>query len=234
MYYVGICDDGQNICSSIENMVMKYAKERTIKMEIEIWYTGESLWEYLKSGNSIDILFLDIELLELSGIQVATLIRNCLNNRQMQIIYISGKNSYAQELFKTQPMDFLIKPIDSQSIRKSLDLAIEILDKNSKKFQFQNGKEYYYIPFGEIMYFTSQGRKIVMVCINGEKSFYGKLKKIVQDLPLYFITIHQSYIVNPKFIARYTYEMIELVDGTILTISKINRKKVRKQLLQEG
>lgn len=234
MYYVGICDDGQNICSSIENMVMKYAKEKSIKIETEIWYTGESLWEYLKSGNSVDILFLDIELFEVSGIQVGTFIRNCLNDRQMQIIYISGKISYAQQLFKTQPMDFLIKPIDSQSIRESVDLAIEILDKNSKKFQFQNGKEYYYIPFGEIMYFTSQGRKILIVCIDGEKSFYGKLKKIVQDLPLYFIAIHQSYIVNPKFIARYTYETIELVDGTILTISKINRKKVREQLLQEG
>lgn len=173
---------------------MKYAKEKSIKIETEIWYTGESLWEYLKSGNPIDILFLDIELFEVSGIQVRTFIRNCLNDRQMQIIYISGKNTYAQQLFKTQPMDFLIKPIDSQSIRESVDLAIEILDKNSKKFQFQNGKEYYYVPFGEIMYFTSQGRKILIVCIDGEKSFYGKLKKIIQDLPRYFIAIHSNIL----------------------------------------
>lgn len=233
MYYVGICDDGKNICFDIEETIIKYAKEKLIKIETEVWYTGEGLWEYLKEGNPLDILFLDIELFQMSGIQVGMFIRNHLNDRQMQIIYISGEKSYAPELFKTQPMDFLIKPIDSQKIVKSLDLAIEILDKNNKKFRFQIGKEYYYIPFGEIMYFTSQGRKIIIASLGGERSFYGKLKDIMRELPLYFVVIHQSYIVNPKFIARYTYEQVELVNGMVLTISKTNRKKVREQLLQK-
>lgn len=46
--------------------------------------------------------------------------------------------------------------------------------------------------------------------------------------------IHQSYIVNKEYVARYTYEMVELANGTILTISKAKRKLVREKLLQEG
>lgn len=48
-----------------------------------------------------------------------------------------------------------------------------------------------------------------------------------------FIVIHQSYIINKEYVFRYTYEMVELVDGTILTISLANRKLVRDELLRE-
>ena len=61
-----------------------------------------------------DILFLDIELFRMTGIEAGDFIRNRLEDRSMQIIYISGKSSYARELFKTQPMDFLVKPITKQ------------------------------------------------------------------------------------------------------------------------
>jgi len=94
----------------------------------------------------------------------------------MQIIYISGKSSYAQELFKTQPMDFLVKPITQEDIEETLDLAIKILRKNIGKFEFQIGFDFYYISFGDILYFSSEGRKIKIFTIHGEKEFYGILK----------------------------------------------------------
>lgn len=63
--------------------------------------------------------------------------------------------------------------------------------------------------------------------------FYGKLKEVAECLPEEFIVIHQSYIVNREYVFRYTYEMVELVDGTILTISLANRKQVRDRILRE-
>lgn len=48
-----------------------------------------------------------------------------------------------------------------------------------------------------------------------------------------FIMIHQSYVINKEYVLRYTYEMVELVNGTILTISKINRKQVRERILRD-
>ena len=62
MYDIGICDDGENICTSIENMLLQYAGENNIQITVNIWYTGEGLKDYLKAGNHLDILFLDIEL----------------------------------------------------------------------------------------------------------------------------------------------------------------------------
>ena len=116
MYNIGICDDGENICASIENMILQYAEEKKIKTDIKLWYSGEGLCNFLKQGGHLDILFLDIELFELTGIEVGSFIRNKMEDRGMQIIYISGKSSYAQKLFKTQPMDFLVKPITRQQM----------------------------------------------------------------------------------------------------------------------
>ena len=141
MYNIGICDDVNRVCSYIENIILEYTLKKNRKVNIEVWYTGESLCEYLKTGQEIDILFLDIELFQLNGIQVAEYIRNVLENRRMQIIYISGKDAYAQKLFKTQPMDFLVKPIKKEDVIESVELAFKLLDKENDKFRFQYGKE---------------------------------------------------------------------------------------------
>ena len=50
MYNVGICDDGDNICISIENMLLQYAQEKNIQIDTNVWYTGESLRDYLASA----------------------------------------------------------------------------------------------------------------------------------------------------------------------------------------
>ncbi len=233
LYNIGICDDGKNICASIENMLLQYAKEKSVEIDVQVWYTGEGLRDYLAQGNHLDILFLDIELFRMTGIEVGNYIRNVLDNMGLQIIYISGKASYALQLFKTQPMDFLVKPISKEQIDHALDMAIKIVKKRNERFEFRQGKDYYYIAMGDIMYFESKGKKIKIVTAQDTHETYGKLKDIIKGLTDDFIMIHQSYVINKVYVQRYTYEMVELVDGTILTISKVNRKEVRERILRD-
>lgn len=233
MYNIGICDDGENICTSIENMLLRYAEEKTIQVEVQVWYTGERLRDYLAQGNHLDILFLDIELFKMTGIEVGNYIRNVLDNMGLQIIYISGKASYALQLFKTQPMDFLVKPILQEHIDHAMDMAIKIIKKRNERFEFRQGKDYYYIAMGDIMYFESKGKKIKIVTSQDTYEIYGRLKEIVKRLTDDFIMIHQSYVINKEYVLRYTYEIVELVNGTILTISKVNRRQVRERILRD-
>lgn len=232
MYNIGICDDGIHICSSIEDMILLYAEKNKLKTAVKVWYTGEELCKYLEQGGHLDILFLDIELYRLSGIEVGDFIRNGMEDRGMQIVYISGEPGHARKLFKSQPMDFLVKPIARQQIWDSLDLAVKLLEKNSEKFEFQNGRDYYYVPYGEIIYFESVGRKIKIAAMGAEKEFYGGIRNLENKLPKEFFPIHQSYIINKTHVVRYTYETVEMDDGTILSISKAYRKQVRERLLR--
>lgn len=233
MYKIGICDDGEYICTNIEKMASLYAENNKIQTETKIWYSGEKLEEYLAMGEHLDILFLDIELLSMTGMEVGSYIRDAMDNSIMQIVYISGKASYAQQLFKTQPLDFLVKPITQAHIDEVLDRALRVIEKKNAHFRFQRGKEYYYIPMGDVVYLVSQGRKIRVVTSKETFEFYGRLKEAAQSLSEDFVTIHKSFVVNKSYIRRYTYDQIELYDGTILTISPTNRKQVRDIILRE-
>lgn len=233
MYTIGICDDGEHVCIDIEKMLIQYAKKQNIRVDTNVWHSGEELRDYLEAGNHLDILFLDIELFKMTGIEVGNYIRKQLDDMGMQIVYISGKSSYAQQLFKTQPLDFLVKPITQAKINETMETAVRIIKRKEERFEFQQGKEYYYVPMGDIVYFGSEKRKIKVVTMKATFEFYGKLKEVAKRLPEKFIVIHQSYIVNMEYVFRYTYEMVELVDGTILTISLVNRKLVRDRLLRE-
>lgn len=232
MYNIGICDDGINTCSSLEEMILLYAEKNKVKMEVKIWYTGEELCKYLEKGGHLDILFLDIELIKITGIEVGNFIRNGMEDRGMQIIYISGESAYAIKLFKSQPMDFLVKPITQKQMGDTLDLAVKLLEQSAKKFEFQNGRDYYYISYGEIIYFESEGRKIKIVAMGAEKEFYGGIRDLEKKLPKEFFQIHQSYVINKTHVVRYTYEMVEMDNGVMLSISKAYRKQVRERLLR--
>ena len=129
MYNIGICDDGKNTCASIEEMVLQYAEKNRLKIDTQVWNSGEELCRYLEQGGHLDILFLDIELIKLTGIEVGDFIRNGMEDRGMQIVYVSGHSEYAQKLFKTQPMDFLVKPVTMQQIIDSLELAVKLIPR---------------------------------------------------------------------------------------------------------
>lgn len=232
MYEIGICDDGENTCSQLEEYLEEIAKERFLQINVKVWYTGESLYDYLLNGGYLDILFLDIELYKMSGIDIGHFIRNQLDNRSLQLIYISGKSSYAQQLFKTQPLDFLVKPITKEQLNQTIETAITLLKKTGRRFEFQQGKEHFYIPQDIILYFESHGRKIKLITQNETYEFYGKLKEIAHMLSKDFLPIHHSFIVNKNHVRRYTYECIEMENADFLPISQNMRHKVRDLLLK--
>ena len=59
MYKIGICDDDKILCSVLEEQIYGLAKEIGIKVDIEVWYSGESIQNDLKKGIKLDLLFLD-------------------------------------------------------------------------------------------------------------------------------------------------------------------------------
>lgn len=252
MLNIGICDDGVNTCAFFEMMVQKYAKKKLLQVQVECWNSGETLKKALMNGNQIDVLFLDIEMYGLSGIDIGKYIRNQMDDHCMQIIYISGKSFHAKDLFQVQPMDFLEKPITDVQIEAALDFAVKLTGKWNGRFEYKVGKEYYYLPYRDILYFTSYGRMVRIMLAdsqgdvkrNRENSlfsedgnkieFYGKMTDVLEKLPVGFQRIHHSYIINTMYVSRYQYDQVELVTGCVLPISKSYRKEVRHQLLQEG
>lgn len=104
-----ICDDEKSTCSELEEIILKYAKEKSVSLVTEVFYSGDTLLDYLKR-EKINILFLDIELPGKDGVMVGKYIREVLEEENIFLIYISSKENYALQLFQNRPFDFLVKP----------------------------------------------------------------------------------------------------------------------------
>lgn len=234
MYKIAICDDEKGTCAELENYIRHYGSTHFIQIEIEVFYSGEALCKYMQHNEYFELLFLDIELPNINGVDVGRFIRTIMTNEQTDIVYISSKNNYAMQLFQCRPLDFLIKPITYEMIEKILDVFVKRSGINNMCFECLVDRTYRRIKFSDIIYFKSDNKKIHIYTVSGSIfTFSGKLGEVRLKLPEeMFLTIHKSYIISFKYIKDYTYEWVEMVNGEILTISKVHRKEVRRKLLQ--
>ena len=230
MYRIGICDDDKVLCAELEEQIYSIAKELCIPVEVEVWYSGEGIQNDLKKGIQMDLIFLDIELVQNNGVAVGTFIRNEMNDLQTHIVYISAKESYAMQLFKVQPLDFLIKPLAFEQMKEVFVRSIRQKQNAEIYFEYQKGNSVFRILTKDIVYFMSKDKKIVIVKKDGEEEFYAKLKDIAKGLPTDFMMIHQSYIINQMYVSEYSYEFVKMTNGAELNISKPYRKETRSRI----
>ncbi len=232
MYRIGICDDDKILCSLLEEQLQKLSADMLVKFEIEVWYSGESLECDLKKGTELDILFLDIELLQKNGIEIGAFIRDEMGDTDTHIVYISSKQGYAMELFKMQPLEFLVKPISVARLKEVLERSMKRKKYAESCFEYQKGSQIFRILVKEIVYFMSMDKKILMIKKDGQEEFYGKLKNVMGQLPADFLMIHQSYVIHQEYVSEYSYESIKMMNGDVLSVSKPYRKVVRARIKQ--
>lgn len=236
MLSIAICDDDVLICSNLEKILMEYAKKTLIDFEIETYYSGESLYEDLKKGSYYDLIFLDIELKQDSGIEVGQRIREELRLESIQIVYISAYDSYAMDLFRIHTMDFLIKPLNKERVGAVLDRVINLLNISGRVFTYKSGRDRKKVLIRDILYFKSNKREIHLVMINGTVDFYGVLDQIIDSLKEFqFFTCHKSYLVNYNQVKDFRYETLIMSNGDVIPVSQKKRKEIRRlQMEWEG
>lgn len=230
MFRIAICDDDAMVCSYIERIILR--QEPNEKIDIEVFYSGKELCDFIERGYEYELIFLDIEMKEINGIETAKIIREEYQNERTQFIYISSKQHYAMELFETRPLNFLIKPLSEEKVIYNLKKAMNLTQKINLFFEFRLGKTLYKLKLNSILYFESNNKKISLITKDGIYEYYGKLSDAMKQLPKDdFLSIHKSYIVNYFFVKEVQYETITLSNGKKFPISQPYRKNVRETLM---
>ncbi len=227
MYNVAIYDDSKET----QENVIGILKER-YKDELNL-ITAAKAPDLISSASVIDILLMDINLgkKKQNGIEIAERIKD--NNKDCQVIFISGYNDYAQDIFEAKPVFFIQKPVEEEILIKAVDLAIENVNKSrTERFCYQRESRVYIVPIQDIIYFESSRRIIKIVSNNGTDVFYSRLNDIESTIAGDFIRIHQSYLVNPRYIASLNGNEIYLTNGVKLPVSKPRLANVKEELLR--
>ena len=234
MFKVAICDDDLRVGIYIEGIILKYSKVIGESIEVEVYESGEKLYRVLKEEKCYQLIFLDINLGKMSGIDIGKKIRDELDNQSVQIVYISAANVNYLELFEIRPMNFFTKPIREENVIESIQKCMKLVGWDKESFSYKIGHCTHKAILQDIIYFESMARKVKMVMVQEQIEFYGKIEEIVQELEQYhFLNIHRSYLVNVNYIEYYKYDEVILKNGETLPISQPKRKKIRRMQLKQ-
>lgn len=229
---IAVCDDELEICMQIEKQLIYILDELSFKYDIDCFLTGEELCNEMKKER-YDLIFLDIELPNMSGVQIGKYIRETLKNEIVQIAYISSKQEYAMELFDFRPINFLIKPLTYKNIRKVIDKYMIVTEQEKHMFTYKKRFNFFKVPLSDILYFENKGRRVTIVTKEYSDEFYESMESIYSRIKgQRFLYIHKSIIVNYNYIKKIGYEKVIMLNGEVLPISQSRRKEIRSMYLE--
>lgn len=191
----------------------------------------------LALNTSIDIIFLDIQMPNETGIQF---LKN--NNIQPKVIFTTAYSEYALEGYNLDVVDYLLKPITEERFNKAIQKLKDQLQIEEKAKAFEITPDDYIkiktgagvskIYFKELIRVEADGEYVKY--ITKEKTYLclGSLKKILTQLSSSFIQVHRSHIVALSEIKGRQHYTLILNDQTQIPIGKTHRTKVLQQLKQ--
>lgn len=223
-----ICDDDPVFCDELERDLEQYEIIHRLEFEILKVFSGEQALDALAQGDW-DVLFMDIEMPTINGVEAGKRVREQLQNYSLKIIYVSSRQEYAMDLFKVDTFDFLIKPVAYEELEAVLDKLQKTLDRNGEMFVYRKKGQAVRCRLEDILYFESWLKKTIIVTRQKEDEFYAPLKDIYEELKdKKFFYCHKSILVNYDRVTEFHYDRLVLDNGKELEISQSKRKEVRR------
>lgn len=234
MLRIAICDDDDRFCGELEECVLKYAEIHRESFDVSVYYSGEKLIEDMKRNIKFELIFLDIEMKKINGVQVGLTLRRELNQFLTQIVYVTAFECYAKDLFQNQPFDFLLKPLAEKKVFSVLQEYQRWYDHANVFFEFVSHKNRNKVAVNEIMFVNSSGRKLLIHTRYDVYETYEKLSDFLQSpAGNSFIQIHKSFAVNYDHIIGYHNDYLRITNGEKLDISRSFRQQIREKLLEQ-
>lgn len=225
-----ICDDDKNIHNEVRNLIFSNLKSNSFVncTDITNFYSAEELIKNYNSNLSWDIIFLDVEMNSLSGIDAAKILRE--NFSDVIIIFISSYPNYVFDAFDVEAFHFLVKPICISDFKNVFERALNKYKKINSSISIKWQNERYVIKIDTIKYIEGYKRHITIYTKEGIYESLGKIPDLLKELaPHGFIQTHQGFLVNMDYIKRFDATDVVLFDGTKVMISVRKRAEALQQ-----
>jgi len=225
---IAVCDDDPIIIKQMQTYLLQLEKDFKEHFEAFYFSSGEELLESIPLD--VNVVFLDIELQNMNGIDVAAKLREKMD---FYLIFITNNVQYALQGYEVHAFSFIKKPLSYAIIKKSLYEAIKRMDILSlPKIVMQYNGTTDIVLCKNILYIESFRHEIVFTMKNGEKRRYTCTMKELEDkLPAKsFFRCHNSYIVNMQHVTGFNSKSVYVPGGEI-PLSKYKAKEFSQALL---
>lgn len=230
---IAICDDEESFVQELQAYVLQFAKRGGFAIDIQTYTSGKCLISDIDNGYVYDLLFLDIELGDVTGVEIGKKIRSNICNECIQIVFVSAKEDYAMQLFELRPMNFLVKPVSYDKVTCIMNEYGRLFQFHPLYFRYKIGKQERTVNQRIILYFQSIGKKIQMVTQTGAVEFYGKLSDIIPVLNSgIFCVVHKSYVINMKYVIEYRQNYVIMVNQDEIPVSRAMRGSLQDKYIE--
>lgn len=229
---IAVCDDEENIRIYIKKLI---EMQDTDCLIMEFSSAGELLqfWQE-EDREQIDILFLDISMDGTDGMEAAEQIRKWKEERGEAVwgslpflIFVTGYPEYMPKAFSVNAFQYLVKPIDEKEFEDVFAQAVREFrfleakkNMEPREILVRNGNVTRKVLADDIYYIESSNRKIIVFMKSEKIECYGKIGELENELKEGFFRIHKGYLVNMKYVERYSRTEVLMKNGSSLLISK--------------
>lgn len=229
MIAIAVCDDSEVVVSSLSGLIEHYAKETN--QDIKIYKYGSGLQLLDKYTGNYDILFLDIKMPHMDGLETAKSIRK--RDGSVSIIFLTSMVQYALEGYKVEALNYIVKPISYKRLKIELDAWFQKRVQEKPSLLIKNNEGSFRIPLQEMIYIETSNRNVLIHTKDKNLICYKKLKDLEIELGCHgFSRSHSAYIVNLAYIESIEQMDAKLITGEVVPISQTKKKAFTQSIAQ--
>lgn len=229
MIKFAICDDEPQMAQEIANQLASYMKETDIDYSVDCFPSGYAL---LKSSDEFGIIFLDIQMERPDGMETARLLRQ--RDSRSLLIFVTVLKDRVFDVFPLEAFDYLLKPLDRERFRRTMDRAMRWLERDAaKNLMIQRGSDCEVVLLSDILYCEVLGRKVYLHKKDGiVVDYYDRLEDVEQRVDSRFFKCHRSYLVNLDYVGGCQEGQVLLPQGKRIPVSRLRERELTQALLR--
>lgn len=213
---VAICDDVVAHRSQLRAMAASYFSQRSLSVEVDLFASAQALLSSF-SPRKYQVLFLDIYMPGMTGMQAAQLIRE--QDDSCVLIFSTSSEEHALESYGVYAAGYLVKPYTQAQLDEILDWCAQRMPQLSETIDICHEWEWLTLPLADIIYIEVYGRKSIFHTTGRDYTVNRSLSALEQELTGDFLRCHRCYIVNMKHILSLTKTGFALTGGSTAPIS---------------
>ena len=214
---IGICDDEKQQRNQLRRTIERLLQLMGECYKVDEYESGEELLAGIRTFVP-DILFLDIEMTGLNGMEAARELRK--NHKETILIFVTAFPDFVFQGYEVQAFHYILKPYKEEKIKEVFEKAVRESDMKKEQYYLIEQKSgIRRLLLKDIIYLKSEGRNIEAVTKEETIRFGGKLSEMEEKLPSYFQRIHNRYLVNLNFVLKLESGSV-LCDAGQLPVSR--------------
>lgn len=225
---IAICDDEKYFIDMLELPVRSFFSERRTEIEMFTFTSGTDL---LNGEFTYDLIFLDISMPDMSGMEVASKIRE--KDKNVIIIFVTSESHRVFDSFKVKAFDFIVKPINLLELNKALERVCTEVNQGNEGLivDLMTGGQAK-INLKDILFIESANRNIIIHSRSSNLEVVSKMKDIEEKLPseLFFKT-HKSFIINLSHVKKYDKTSVWMEDNSEVILSRLKYQEFKNAFL---